>query len=62
MGAFEAMGEIDKHIDTGHGMLDAFGLVQNCDRVTDIFYPHFINLNFSMILLALDVVHSHLPK
>jgi endonuclease YncB( thermonuclease family) len=43
-------------------MLDAFGFIQYGDRVADVFYPDFIDLNPSMIPLALDVVHAFLPK
>jgi hypothetical protein len=62
MGAFEAMGKVHVHIHAGDRVLNPFGLIQDRDRVADILYPNFIDLNSPVISLILDVVHCHLPE
>jgi hypothetical protein len=62
MGSLEAMGKVHVHIDAGHGVLKPFRLIQDGDRVAYIFHPDFVDLNFSMIHLILNVIHGHLPK
>jgi hypothetical protein len=61
MGAFEAMGEIHIHIDTGHGVLNPFRLIQYGDRISDVFHTYLIDFNPAMIPSILDVVHGYLP-
>ena len=55
MGALVAVGQIDVHIDAGHGVLGALELVQNHDGVGDILDPHLVDVDGPGADVVLDV-------
>ena len=56
--AFEMMGQIDIHIERGVDRLSAPGAVQDNNRIFNILYTDFFNINIAGIFLALNVNHK----
>lgn len=58
VGAFEVMGQIDKHADGGDGVLDDFFFVADLDGEPQAANADFVDAQFAMVTLALFVVHD----
>jgi hypothetical protein len=55
VGAFEAAGEIDVHVDGGVGRLCAVRAVEDNNGVFDALYAHFLYIKVSVVFLVLNV-------
>ena len=44
--ALELVGQINIHVDRGHGLLGSLFFIQNGDRVGYIFYPDLFDVDF----------------
>jgi hypothetical protein len=58
VGAFEFLGEIDIHVDTGHRLLAAVRLIQNGDGIADVLDTHLVDTDVAVIPGVLDVSES----
>ena len=56
--ALELMGQIDIHVDAGHGRLCAVGLIQDHDGVGQGFHPDLTDVNTTKISGTLDIFHT----
>ncbi len=55
VGALVAMGQVDVHVDAGHGVLGAVELVQHHDGVGDVLDPHLVDVDGMGTDMVLDV-------
>ena len=58
VGPLVVVGQIDVHVDAGHGLLGAVPLVADGDRVADVLDPHLVDLDVAVVFQALDVDHE----
>jgi len=58
MGSFEVVRKVYIHVYIGNGLLQLLRLVKNSNRVRDVFNPDLFDVDLTMILLALDVLHG----
>ena len=55
VGALVAVGQVDVHVDAGHGVLGAVELVQHHDGVRDVLDPHLVDVDGVGTDVVLDV-------
>ena len=55
VGAFVPVGEVDVHVNAGHGVLGAVELVQDHDGVGNVFHPHLVDVDSAEAGLLLHV-------
>ena len=53
--ALVAMGQVDVHVDPGHGVLGALELVQHHNGIGDVFHPHLVDVDGVGADVVLDV-------
>ena len=56
--ALEMMRQVDIHIDGGIDRLRAAGAIKDNNRIFDIFYTDFFNVNIAEIFLVLNINHN----
>ena len=58
MGAFEFLGKVHIHVDTGHRLLATVRSIQHGNGIADVLDPHLVDIDVPVIPGILDVAES----